>query len=495
MLQLTPTLEKPETSAVDIVAVGLFGGKIEKDSSLSRIDKKLAGLVSETLKKEGFQGKAGEIKSFHTHYKIKAPYLLIVGMGEMKKFELETLRKAAGKLAQAAESLKAKKIAFAVSEACEDLCGMEEAAQAVTEGFILGSYRFVRYKSKKDERASLRSVSFPLLSRKETAPFKKGISTGRIVSDATNYARDLINTPSADKPPEYLAKESKKIRGVKTRVFKYAQLKKMGMGGIVNVGKGSKVPPVLIEMIYRPSGKPRKKIAIVGKGITFDSGGLSLKPAKSMETMKDDMSAAATVIAVMGALRELKPKVEVRAYVPSAENMPGGGAMRPGDVLTAYNGKTVEVLNTDAEGRLILADALSYATERKPDWIIDMATLTGACLVALGDLYSAVLSNNKALTERLIETGKKCGEYIWELPLVDDYKEEMKSTIADIQNIGGPYGGTINGGLFLQEFVDKIPWAHLDIAGPSWANKPWAYAPKGGTGIMVRTLCRLLMDI
>jgi leucyl aminopeptidase len=495
MLQLTPTLDKPEKITADVLAFGCFDGKIEKDSSLHRIDRALASLISETLKKEGFKGKVGEIKSFHTHYKIKAPYIFVVGLGEMKKFDLEVIRKAAGKLCQTTDSLKAKKVAFAVAEACEDLCGMEEASQAATEGFVLGSYRFNRYKSGKNDPPSLRQVLFPLASRREQEPFKKGIRRGVVVSEAANYARDLINTPAADKPPEFLASEAKKIKGIRTRVFHFAQLKKMGMGGLVGVGKGSKFPPVLIEMVYRPAGKPKKKIAIVGKGVTFDSGGLSLKPAKSMETMKDDMSAAATVLSVMRTLRELKPKVEVHAYVPSAENMPGGGAMRPGDVVKIYNGKTVEVLNTDAEGRLILADALSYATKKKPDWIIDMATLTGACLVALGELYSGVLSNNKDLTERLIETGKKCGEYLWELPLVEDYKEEMKSIVADIQNIGGSYGGAINGGLFLQEFVNGTPWAHVDIAGPSWAYKPWAYSPKGGTGIMVRTLCRFLSEL
>jgi leucyl aminopeptidase len=454
----------------------------------------MAGLVREALKKEEFKGKPGEVKVLHTHYKIKAPYLFIVGLGERKKLDLEHLRKAAGKICQNAESLKAKKVVFEMIEGSKGLLSSEEISQAATEGFVLGSYRFQLYKSKKDGGSSLSQV---ILAgpNKDQGAIKKGIRIGQIVSDATNYARDLINTPAADKPPEFLAKEAQKIRGIRTRVFKLKDLKRMGMGGIMGVGKGSRFPPVLIEMTYRPSGKPKKKIALVGKGVTFDSGGLSLKPAKSMETMKDDMSAAATLLGVMKTMRDLKPKAEVRAYIPSAENMPGGGAMRPGDVLKMYSGKTVEVLNTDAEGRLILADALAFAAKEKPDWMINLATLTGAALVALGDLYSAILSNNKDLTQKMLETSKKAGENLWELPLVVEYKEEMKSNVADIQNIGGSYGGTINGGLFLQEFVEGIPWAHIDIAGPSWANKPWAYAPKGGTGIMVRTLCRLLTEM
>ncbi|MFO1518654.1 MAG: leucyl aminopeptidase [bacterium] len=495
MLQITCTSDKPEKIPSDILALGLLNGKIEKNSSLDRLDKLLAGIVSQTLKKEEFKGKAGEIKVFHTHHKIKAPYVFIVGLGESKKFNLEFLRKAAGKLAQAAEGLKAKKVVFNAPETCKDLSSPEEIAQALTEGFVLGTYRFTRYKSKKENGATLSQVLLTTASSSEKAALTKGISVGQIVSQATNYTRDLINTPAADKPPEFLAREAQKIPGIRTRVFKISDLKRMGMGGILGVGKGSRFPPVLIEMVYRPSGKPKKRIALVGKGVTFDSGGLSLKPAKSMETMKDDMSAAATLLGVMKTLKALKPKVEVRAYIPSAENMPGGGAMRPGDVLKMHNGKTVEVLNTDAEGRLILADALAYAAKQKPDWMINLATLTGACLVALGDLYSAILGNNPELIQKMIDTGKKAGENLWELPLVEDYKEEMKSSVADIQNIGGPYGGTINGGLFLQEFVDDIPWAHIDIAGPSWANKPWAYAPKGGTGIMVRTLCRLLTGV
>ncbi len=490
MIQFNTTSEALEKISADLIVFPILDGKIEKNSDLDYLDQKLARLISETLKKETFKGKVGEIKSIHTHYKIKSPYILIVGLGETKKFDLENLRKACGKLSTAADVLKAKKIVLAGAESSEGLADFQEIAQAMTEGFILGTYRFTRYKSKQENHI-LSQVLFSTSSTSQSNLFKKGIKNGEIVSHATNYARDLTNTPAADKPPQFLANEAKKIRGIQTKVYQLPELKRLGMEGIVNVGKGSKFPPVLIEMIYRPK-KAKKIIALVGKGVTFDSGGLSLKPPKSMETMKDDMSAAATLLGVMKTIRDLKPNVEVRAYIPSAENMPGGGAMRPGDVLKMHNGKTVEVLNTDAEGRLILADALSLATKKKPDWVIDIATLTGACLVALGDLYSAILGNNAELIQKLIQTGKKSGEMLWELPLVEDYKEEMKSIVADIQNIGGAYGGTINGALFLQEFVGDSPWAHIDIAGPSWANKPWAYCPKGGTGVLVRTLCRLL---
>ncbi len=495
MIQFITSTEKIEKTSAEVLVLPFIEGKIEKGSALEHVNQLLAGLLSETLKKEEFKGKVGEIKNFHTHYKIKSSYVAVAGLGEKKKLDFEVLRKVGGKLASLAQALKIKKLVFVLSEIAENFSSLEEAVQAITEGFVLGDYRFDRYKSKSEKTTSSLQVIFALSHSSQGKAAQHGIERGRVLAQATNYARDLINIPAADKPPEFLAKEAQKISGIRTRVYKLAELKRMGMGGIVGVGKGSRFPPVLIEMVYRPSGKPKKKIALIGKGITFDSGGLSLKPPKSMETMKDDMSAAATLLGVMRTLKELKPQVEVHAYIPSAENMPGGGAMRPGDVLKMYSGKTVEVLNTDAEGRLILADALAFAAQKKPDWMIDLATLTGACLVALGDLYSAILSTDKKLTEALMNAGKKSGENLWELPLVEEYKEEIKSTVADIQNIGGSYGGTINGGLFLQEFVGSVPWAHLDIAGPSWANKPWAYCPKGGTGIMVRTLCEFLRGI
>ncbi len=492
MLKINAVAENITKTSGEGLALAIFDGKIEKNSSLDKIDKHLAHLISETLKKEEFKGKAGEIKVFHTHYKLKSRYVFIVGLGESKKFELENLRKAAGKLYQAANGLKLKTLDFDFLEESENLCSIEDASQIATEGFVLGSYKFNNYRSK-NSKDVLTEIRFLLSSNRTLALAKKGIQLGELLANATNYARDLINTPASDMYPELLGKEAKKIKGIRSQVYTVPALKKLKMGALLGVGQGSRKPPVFIEMIYKPSGKAKKVIALVGKGVTFDSGGLSLKPAKSMETMKDDMSAAATLLGVMSIIKDLKPNVEVRAYIPSAENMPGGNAIRPGDVLTAKNGKTIEVLNTDAEGRLILADALSYASEKKPDYIIDLATLTGACLVALGDLYAAILSNNKELAEKLIHHGKKSGEKIWELPLAEEYRDDMKSDIADMQNIGGGYGGTIIGGLFLEAFVNEVPWAHLDIAGPSWANKPWAYAPKGGTGFMVRTLSEFLI--
>ena len=268
----------------------------------------------------------------------------------------------------------------------------------------------------------------------------------------------------------------------------------MHMGGILGVGAGGAIPPRLLELHYKPAVKPKKTVALVGKGITFDSGGLSLKPAQNMETMKMDMAGAATVLGVFSALAALKPPVEVWGYMAVAENMPGGRATKPGDILKTYSGKTIEVLNTDAEGRLVLADALAYAASKKPDLMIDIATLTGACVVALGSSVSGVLGNSSRLVQAILKASEASGEKFWEMPLVKEYKEDIKSKVADVKNIGSrrSEAGTIIGGLFLQEFVDSAPWAHLDIAGPAWVDSDQPYCPTGATGHPVRTLLHYL---
>ena len=478
----------------DLLVVPYLDEKPLNHPAAKALAKRIGNEPARLLAKEGFKGDVGDSRLFAAHGKVPFDYILVMGLGSKKKLNLETLRKVASKTAQAAERLKSKRVVSLVSLAVDGSFSSEELGQALAEGTVLGLYRFDRYKSKKDKASSLSEIRYVALSAKSAKGLAQGLKRGETIATAVNYSRDLINTPARDKPPEFLGREAKKIRGLRTKVFDHRQLKRIGMDALYGVGKGSSNPPVFVEMHYKPAGRVKGRVAIVGKGITFDSGGLSLKPPKSMETMKDDMSGAATILGVMRLLPLLKPKVEVYGYIASAENMPDGGAQRPGDVVRAYNGKTIEVLNTDAEGRLALADALSYLTKhRKVDYIIDVATLTGAALVALGDLYSAALGTDPELIQRLKSAGEECGEKIWELPLAEEYADEMKSQVADIQNIGGPYGGTINGGLFLKNFVDEnAKWVHLDVAGPSWANKPWAYSPKGGTGIMVRTLLRFI---
>jgi leucyl aminopeptidase len=325
------------------------------------------------------------------------------------------------------------------------------------------------------------------------------LKTAESYCEGAVLARDLINGPPSDVTPKVLADTARKIakgKGIQLKVYDKKALKRMGAGGILGVNIGSSQEPFLIHLHYKPSGKPKKSIAIVGKGITFDSGGLSLKPAGSMETMKMDMSGAAAVLGVFSQLSRFKPNVEIHGIIPTTENMPGGKAYKPGDVLKALNGKTMEVLNTDAEGRLILADALSYAVRQKADEIVDMATLTGACVVALGSLVSGAMTNNPKLLERVKKSTLSTGESIWELPLVKEYREDIKSKVADIKNIGGGReAGTITAGLFLQEFVGDTPWVHLDIAGPAYLEREFPalpYLSHGGTGLMVRSLLTFL---
>jgi leucyl aminopeptidase len=324
---------------------------------------------------------------------------------------------------------------------------------------------------------------------------KKGVARGEAVSAAVAWARDMVNTPARELSPDQFAKAAQQLlrgKNVKVEVLDVAAMKRQRLGGVLGVGQGSKQPPRLVKMTYAP---PRAKgsLALVGKGVVFDSGGLSLKTGSGMETMKTDMGGAAAVIAAMSALSALGVTQKVVGYAPMVENMPSGEAIRPGDVLTFRNGKTAEVLNTDAEGRLILADALSLAAEGKPDGIVDLATLTGACVVALGEKIAGLFAGDEAFGARVEEAAKRAGESMWPLPLPKEYRKLLDSEIADMKNIsGGGYGGALTAGLFLQEFVDGVPWVHLDIAGPARAGSDDGYVRKGGTGFGVRTLLELV---
>jgi leucyl aminopeptidase len=479
----------------DAVVLPCLDEKILSHPATDALLRKLGPSLPKLLKKAEFKGKAGDSYLYPTQGKIPFDFILLMGLGASRELSTEVFCKAAAWSAQEIDRCKGKKIVslLALAASKSRKLPVAEVGRALAEGVLLGMYQFNKYKSKKSGSPVLARVDY-VVDRKQRNDFRAGLTRGERIAQGVVLARDLINTPSLDKPPAFLGQEARRIRGVRTRVFDHRKIRRMGMGALYGVGRGSSNPPVLVEMHYRPRGRVKRRVAIVGKGIVFDSGGLSLKPAKSMETMKDDMSGAAAVLGVMKVLPALRLPIEVYGIMACAENMPDGGAQRPGDVVRAYNGKTIEVLNTDAEGRLALADALSYVSKhRRVDYIIDLATLTGAALVALGDLYTAALGTDRDLMKRLIDAGEACGEKIWELPLAEEYNEEMKSLVADMQNIGGPWGGTINGALFLKNFVpEKSKWVHLDIAGPSWANKPWAYSPKGGTGIMVRTLIEFL---
>ncbi|MGD9764761.1 MAG: leucyl aminopeptidase [Candidatus Binatia bacterium] len=360
---------------------------------------------------------------------------------------------------------------------------------ALGEGVALARYAFTRYRSRPSVEAPL-AVTL-VLDRVEPA-HRRALRNATISSTATALARDLINTPAADLAPADLARTAQSLsrRGLRVRVFDAPALEREGMGALLGVGRGSVQPPRFIEMIYRPR-RARRSVALVGKGITFDSGGLSLKTADAMQAQKRDMSGAAVVLGVMSALPALDLPVEVRGYVASAENMPSGAAIRPGDVLRAYNGTTIEVLNTDAEGRLVLADGLSYAARRRPDCIIDFATLTAVVRTALGPRCAAVLGNDPRLVGELIAAAGAANEMLWELPLIEEYRRDIDSRVADLKNVGEGHAGTIVAALFLREFVGELPWAHIDFSSTAM-SEGFACHPKGASGFGVRSTLRWL---
>ncbi|HEX2027997.1 MAG TPA: leucyl aminopeptidase, partial [Nitriliruptorales bacterium] len=372
-----------------------------------------------------------------------------------------------------------------------------DAAQALVEGYDLGAYRYLRHKSTGQPH---RVEVVRLVASPEVRPpsLRRGVDRGARFAAGARRARDLVNDPPATKrPPAFADRVRAEMHGsgVQVRVLDEADLQEGGYGGMLAVGQGSDAPPRLVELSYDPAGA-RRHVALVGKGITFDSGGLSIKPAQSMMTMKMDMGGAAAVMATVAAAAELRLPVRLTGVMALAENMPSAHAQRPGDVYVARNGKTVEVLNTDAEGRLVLSDALAHASEREPDAIVDVATLTGAVIVALGNRIGGLMASHDGLADALLAAGRRSGERLWRLPLPDDYRDDLKSEVADLKNIGKQgSAGTVVAALFLREFVgDGIPWAHLDVAGLAWADEPYGYVRKGGTGAPVRTLLHWLAD-
>jgi leucyl aminopeptidase len=435
----------------------------------------------DAAKANNFSGKERELLVTYPGKPLKR--LIVSGLGKKDKFSTEKLRRAAAQVAQRARALDLADLSLVPPPG-----DRVENTQAAVEGVALALYEYKRYKSKNSKPLKLHTV--------RVDGDADAVRRGEIYARATCVTRDLVNDPPSVCTPRYLAEAARKIskKGISIKILDERQIKKLGMGGLEGVAIGSTEPPRFVHMAYKAPGA-RKTVAIVGKGITFDSGGLCLKPADGMLNMKDDMSGAGAVIGVFSALAELKPRVNVHGIFAATENMPGGSAYKTRDVLRAMNGKTMEIINTDAEGRLVLADALSYACRLKPSEIIDLATLTGACVVALGPDMSAIFTANDKLQKGLLAAAKAEGEKIWPLPLENEYMEMIKSDVADMKNSGGRWGGAITAALFLREFVEEgIPWAHLDIAGPALVESDRPYRPAGGTGVMVRTLLRYLEE-
>jgi leucyl aminopeptidase len=480
--------------ATDAVIVGVYADDKKLRDPAARVDAAAGRALSQVLEAEKFQGKVGSVTHLHGNGRLPARRVVVVGLGKRAETTAETLRRAAAVGVRRARDLGARAAAI---EVLGDRLPARVRAQAVVEGAILGTYTFDRYKREKSDK-QVQALSLVEPDGRQRRDVADGARRGEIFAQSTWLARDLINAPANEVNPTHLAKvatEVGKEAGLRVQVFDRAECKKLGMGAFLGVAAGSEQPPKFIHLAYTPRARSRRRVAVIGKGITFDSGGLDLKTAEGMLRMKDDMAGAAAVLGVMKALPRLAPAVEVHGLIAATENMPSGTAVRPGDVLTAMNGTTIEIGNTDAEGRLTLADAICYAVQKVgADEIIDMATLTGACVVALGPLCSGLFANDQALAGRLVAAGETAGERIWQLPLIDEYREHLKSDVADLNNVGPRGGGAITAGLFLREFAGDRPWAHLDIAGPAFLEKDTPLAPKGATGFAVRTILTYLTE-
>ena len=455
-----------KNTPVEVLVINKFEG--EKTSQ------ELANTYA--VDKDHFEGKFGQTYLLHTLGQIPADKILIIGFGKKEEFDHNKMREAVAKSIKKLQQIKAKKAAF-------DFDVNADYGKSATIGAMIADYAYDKYKSEKAHH--LDEITFARFTQED-------VNEGIIFGEAMKFTRDLANTPAQIATPTKLAQIAKGLEGIETKVFDKDEIERMGMGAYLAVGQGSVQPPKFIHMKY--TGKNvKKKIALIGKGICFDSGGLDIKPASSMLTMKDDMSGAACILGVMRALAELKPDMEVHGIIAACENMPSGSSYKPGDILTAKNGKTIEVDNTDAEGRLTLADALCYACELGVDEVIDIATLTGACMVALGTVASGIMGNDEEMIGRLIKTAKDSGETYWQLPMFKEYMDSLKSDIADMKNTGSRYGGASTAGLFLQEFVKDTKWCHIDVAGTAYIEKPQKEFIAGATGIGVRTLLNYVM--
>jgi leucyl aminopeptidase len=498
----TVTLSNAKASSlkVDALIVGVTTGPrgVVLAPGAEDVDAAFKGRLAATVEALGGSGKKNEITKVSSLGATSAPVVVAVGLGttpdggtDASTYDDEVIRRAVGTGVRSLVGTKRVGLALPTES--------DHAAVAAAEGALLGAYAYRAYRaaSMADHKDPVDSVVVVTAAARDRSA-KKGLERAHTVAQAVHFTRDLVNAPPSDLPPAVFANQASaaaKAAGLTVEVLDEKALKKAGYGGILGVGQGSSRPPRLVKITYR-AGRGKPHLALVGKGITFDSGGLSLKPPVSMEAMKSDMGGAAAIIAATIAIARLGLDVNVTAWAPMAENMPSGTAQRPSDVLRMYGGKTVEVLNTDAEGRLVLADAIVRAGEDKPDLIVDVATLTGAQVVALGSRTSAIMSNDDAVRTVIFDAATKAGEQMWPMPLPEELHSSMESPVADIANIGDKYGGMLVAGLFLSYFVaDGQRWAHLDIAGPAFNDKPHGYTPKGGTGAAVRTLVQLADDV
>ena len=480
------------------VMVGIFEGTEALADHLTAVDKALEGAISRLVEQGEIKGKLGEITLVHSLGRLPSDRVVVAGLGKKQELTKDRLR---GVVAEAARLLQRKSVeTMATGLLGAGIAGIapEGAAQAITEGALLGTYSFRKHITKEAEHGDLKQLLIVTADEADRPILEPGCHRGRVIAEAVNFARDMVNEPANYMAPGDMAEAAKKLAqgyGLGLTVLEKDRMQELGMGALLGVSQGSCQPPRFIVLDYKGGDSGVVDLALVGKGITFDSGGISIKPSEKMEEMKTDMAGGAAVMAAMAAIAQLKPRINVTALVPAVENLPSGSALRPGDIVTAMTGKTIEIISTDAEGRLILADALGYAVKLGARFIVDVATLTGAIRIALGAVCSGAFGNNQGLVDKVLAAGAEAGEPIWQMPMYDDYKEQNKSDVADIKNVGGRLAGAITAAQFLAEFVGDTPWLHLDIAGTSTTDKERHHLVKGATGVAVATLVNLALSI
>lgn len=491
------TVHKGElrNSSTRAAVVGHFEDSKVLVGAAKTLDNSCNGLIGDLLKDGTFEGKLFETAVVNTKELINPERVVVVGLGKKGDLDPDKLRGAYSKAARTIRDLHITGFSTSLDFGKIKLT-LDTVAESAVEGVLLGLYQFTRFKTV--DRDQIRTVDEFVIMETDTKSLKviqTAAKTAESISNAVYYSRDLVATPSNEMTPTILANRARQVarkRDIKVTVMGEPFMKRLGMNALLSVARGSNEPPKLIAMEYNGGTKREKPVVLVGKGITFDSGGISIKPADRMEEMKSDMAGGSAVIGILMAIADLRLPVNVVGIIPATENLPGGRAYKPGDVLQSMSGKTIEVISTDAEGRLVLADAFAYADRYKPKVLIDMATLTGACIIALGDLIVGMMGTDEELKGRIREASEATGEKVWELPLPEEYNDLIKSDVADFKNTGGRPGGAITAALFLQKFVGDYPWVHLDIAGPALLAKDRPYIPKGASGVGVRLMVEFL---
>lgn len=480
------------------IIVNFFEGMERPDGDTATIDKAWGGAISQLISQGEIKGKLNEVTIIHSLGKLPAARVVIAGLGKQQELSQDKVR---GVVAETCRLLRQKgvnSIATIAQGAGIAGIGLVSAAQAVTEGALLGVYSFRRHITKEAEHGEIKQLTIVDADEANLPILEQGYHKGKVLAEATNLARDMVNEPANYMTPNQMAETAKRLAetyALKLSVFEREQMQELGMGALLGVTRGSRQPPKFIVLHYRGGDSTEIDVALAGKGVTFDSGGISIKPSEGMAEMKGDMAGGAAVMAAISAIAQLKPRINVVAVIPATENLLGDNALKPGDILTAMSGKTIEIISTDAEGRLILADALGYVRKFGVKFIIDVATLTGAMRAALGDIYSGAFGNNQELVDRVIAAGAEAGELIWQMPMHERYREQIKSEVADIKNVGGKYAGATTAAQFIAEFAGDTPWVHLDIAGTSMSGKEQNYLVKGATGVTVRTLVNLALSL